>query len=87
MLLVYVISIVLSLLYIHPKSVNNIKSRNIFSSVKSKVKDGSENKKKVIDIEVDEKPTGEISAGAGTGTYGSTLSFGLKEINYLGKVI
>ena len=69
------------------KSVNNIKSRNIFSSVKSKVHDGSENSKKVINIEVDEKPTGEISAGAGTGTSGSTLSFGIKENNYLGQGI
>ena len=40
---------------------------------------------KIINIEVVEKPTGEIYAGAGTGTSGSTLSFGLKENNYIGK--
>ena len=67
------------------KSINNIKSRNIFSSVNSKVIDGTENKKKIINIEVDEKPTGEISAGAGTGTSGSTISFALRENNYLGQ--
>ena len=69
------------------KSVNNIKSKNIFSSVTSNVKKGSENKKKIIEIEVEEKPTGEISAGAGTGTSGSTVSFGVRENNYLGQGI
>ena len=29
------------------------------------VKDGSENNLKIIDINVEEQPTGEISAGAG----------------------
>ena len=30
-------------------------------------------------------PTGEISAGAGVGTSGGTIAFGIKENNYLGK--
>ena len=34
---------------------------------------------------VEEKPTGEIFAGVGTGTAGSTFSAGIKENNYLGK--
>ena len=34
---------------------------------------------------IEEKPTGEIFAGAGTGTNGATVSFGVKENNYLGK--
>ena len=34
---------------------------------------------------MEEKPTGEISAGAGTGTTGSSISFGIRENNYLGK--
>ena len=67
------------------KSVNNIKSKNIFASVKSKVKDGSTSNKKIIDLIVEEKPTGEISAGAGTGTSGSSVSFGIKENNYMGR--
>ena len=67
------------------KSINEIKSRNIFGKVKFKVKEGSNQNKKQIEITVEEKPTGEIFAGAGTGTSGSTLSLGLKENNYLGK--
>ena len=39
---------------------------------------------KIINIDVEEKPTGEIFAGAGTGTSGSTVSFGIRENNYLG---
>ena len=38
-------------------------------------------------ISIEEKPTGEISAGAGTGTQGSTFGFGVKENNFLGKNI
>ena len=35
-----------------------------------------------INITVEEKPTGEIFAGAGTGTSGSTVSGGIKEKNF-----
>ncbi len=66
------------------KSINEIKSRRIFDKVNKSVSDGSSNKYKIININVDEKPTGEISAGAGTGTSGSTVSFGIKENNYMG---
>ena len=38
-----------------------------------------------MEITVEEKPTGEIMAGAGTGTDGTTFSFALAENNYLGK--
>ena len=38
-----------------------------------------------MEITVEEKATGEISAGAGTGTDGTTFSFALVENNYLGK--
>ena len=34
---------------------------------------------------MEEKPTGEISAGAGVGSNGETLMFAVKENNYLGK--
>ena len=44
-------------------------------------------KTKTIDITIEEKPTGEIFAGAGTGTNGTTVSFGVRENNYLGKGI
>ena len=33
---------------------------------------------RVINIEVEEKPTGEITAGAGFGTSGGTIIFGVK---------
>ena len=67
------------------KSINNIKSRNIFKTVKTNIKEGSSNQLKVVDVVVEEKPTGEISAGAGTGTSGSSISFSIAENNYMGK--
>ena len=69
------------------KSVNNIKSLNIFKSVNSRTVSNELDKSKSIDIIVEEKPTGEIMAGAGFGTDGSTLSFAVKENNYLGRGI
>ena len=38
-----------------------------------------------MEITVEEKPTGEISASAGTGTEGTTIQFALSENNYLGR--
>ena len=67
------------------KSVANIKSRNIFKSVKTNITDGSSSDQKIIDIEVEEKPTGEISAGAGVGTDGGTFAIKVKENNWLGE--
>jgi outer membrane protein insertion porin family len=37
-------------------------------------------KTKIININVEEKPTGEISAGAGFGTSGGTILLELKKI-------
>ena len=67
------------------KSENNIKSLNFFRSVKTDIIDGKNENLKIININIEEKPTGEISAGAGVGTSGSTVMFGVKENNYLGK--
>ena len=67
------------------KTVANLRSRDIFKTVNQKVLDGSSKDLKVLEITVEEKPTGEIMAGAGTGTDGTTLSFALAENNYLGK--
>ena len=67
------------------KSINEIKSRRLFKSVNKSVDKGSSNELKIININVEEQPTGELFAGAGTGTSGSSLSFGIKENNYLGK--
>ena len=65
------------------KSIQNLKAKNIFKTVKYKSKKNV-NSNKIIDIEVEEKPTGEIFAGAGTGTTGTSLTAGIKENNYLG---
>ena len=43
--------------------------------------------KKIINITVEEKPTGEIMAGAGVGTGGGTFAFGVSENNFLGSGI
>ena len=67
------------------KSTNNIKNLNFFKYVKTEVTDGSDDFSKIININVKEKATGEISAGAGVGTSGGTLAAGVKENNYLGK--
>ena len=67
------------------KSVAEIKARNIFKDVKYNVKNGSKNNLKIIDIEVEEKPTGEISAGAGIGTNGGSFAINVKESNWMGR--
>ena len=70
------------------KSINEVKSKDIFNSVTAEVENSlSKKNSKIINIIVEEKPTGEIFAGAGTGTDGSTISAGIKEKNYLGKGI
>ncbi len=69
------------------KSVNNIQSLGIFKKVKTNVRDGSNDSYKEIDIDVEERPTGEISLTAGFGTTGETIGAGIKENNFLGKGI
>jgi outer membrane protein insertion porin family len=67
------------------KSISNIKSRNIFKQVKHEVINGSDANLKIININVEEKPTGEISAGAGVGTNGGSFAINIKENNWLGE--
>ena len=69
------------------KSKNNLKNLNFFKNVYTEVLDGKDPNTKIVNISVEEKPTGEISAGAGIGTSGGTVAFGVKENNYLGKGI
>ncbi len=70
------------------KSINDVKAKGIFKSVSSEILNSDlQNNNKIINITVEEKATGEIFAGAGTGTDGSTISGGIKEKNYLGKGI
>ncbi len=65
------------------KSISNLKAQNYFKSVKYKTSENN-NLNKIIDITVEERPTGEVFAGAGTGTTGSNITAGIKENNYLG---
>ncbi len=69
------------------KSINNLKSLNFFKNVEYQEKLDDNLNSKIINITVEEKATGEIMAGAGVGTSGGTISFGIKENNYLGKGI
>ena len=67
------------------KSLNKIRSLNIFKSVKSEMLEGSSPATKIININVEEKPTGEISLGAGIGSDGGTVGFSVSENNFIGK--
>ena len=67
------------------KSINNIKARNIFGKVEQKLSEGSLPDLKVLEVSVEEKATGEISAGAGVGTNGTQFQFAVQENNWLGK--
>ena len=65
------------------KSIQKVRAKNIFKSVNYKTS-SSDDLSQTIDITVEEKPTGEIFAGAGTGTTGTSFTAGIKEKNYLG---
>ena len=69
------------------KSINEIKSLRIFKTVQSEIKNGSDENLKIIDITVEEQPTGEISLAAGVGTQGLTTGGGINEKNFMGKGI
>tara|TARA_B110000037_G_C17124702_1_gene507525 strand:+ start:2569 stop:4812 length:2244 start_codon:yes stop_codon:yes gene_type:complete len=67
------------------KSINNIKSLNFFKNVNQNVSSNNDLNTKILDIFIEEKPTGEISAMAGFGTSGGSIGFGVKENNFIGK--
>tara|TARA_Y100000590_G_scaffold457161_1_gene609219 strand:+ start:1799 stop:4039 length:2241 start_codon:yes stop_codon:yes gene_type:complete len=69
------------------KSINEIKARRIFGKVKHEVLPGSSDDLKILEISVEEKATGEILAGAGIGTDGTSFQFSVKENNWLGRGI
>ena len=69
------------------KSINNIQSLGIFKKVETNVQKGSQDSFKIIDLDVEERPTGEITVSAGFGTAGGSIGAGLKENNFLGKGI
>ncbi len=67
------------------KSINEIKGRGIFGKVAHKILEGSSPDLKVLEIQVEEQATGEIAAGAGIGTDGTSFMFHVKENNWLGQ--
>ena len=67
------------------KSIAKIRARGIFKKVTYNVDRGTKDNLKIINIDVEEGATGEISAGAGIGTSGGTLIFSIKENNWLGE--
>ena len=69
------------------KSINNLRSLNIFKSVDMSIEDTESESEKLINITVVEKATGEITAGAGAGTSGVSTMFGVSENNFLGRGI
>ena len=69
------------------KSINNLKSLGFFKSVNKRVLDGKSVDSKIINISVEEKATGEITASAGVGTSGGSIGFGVKENNFIGRGI
>ena len=70
---------------LNKKSINNIKSSGLFSLVEFEVTESKDKSRKIMDIFVEEKPSGEITAGAGVGTSGSTITLGVSEANFNGK--
>ena len=70
---------------LHKKTINKLKGLNFFSNVESEIIEGTLGNQKIINITVEEKPTGEISAGAGVGSSGGTVVFGVSENNFLGR--
>ena len=68
------------------KSERNIKNLNFFENTDIRVSQGSAPDKTIIDIDVQEKSTGELSVGAGFSTSDGPLAdFKIRERNLLGK--
>lgn len=68
------------------KSEQNIRNLDYFEKVEVKTLPGSAPDKTVVDVNVEEKSTGEISVGAGFSTSDGPLAdFRLRERNFLGK--
>ena len=67
------------------KSINEIKARRIFGKVDYKMLPGSSDDLKILEISVEEQATGEIMAGAGIGTDGTSFQFAVSENNWLGR--
>ena len=69
------------------KSINNLRAKGIFGKIEQNITEGSLPDLKVLEISVEEQATGEVSAGAGIGTNGTSFQFAVTENNWLGKGI
>jgi outer membrane protein insertion porin family len=69
------------------KSVDNIKSKQLFSKVDYKIEDSDKKDFKNFNLFVKEQPTGSISAGLGYGTNGGLFEASINEKNFFGQGI
>ena len=69
------------------KSIDNVKSKQLFSKVDYKIEDSDKKNFKDLNLFVKEQPTGSISAGVGYGTNGGLFEASINEKNFLGKGI
>ena len=67
------------------KSVDNIKSKQLFSKVDYKIDDTNKKNFKDLNLFVKEQATGSISAGVGYGTNGGLFESSINEKNFLGR--
>ena len=69
------------------KSIDNVKSKQLFSKVDYKIEDSDKKNFKDLNLFVKEQPTGSISAGVGYGTNGGLFEASVNERNFLGQGI
>jgi outer membrane protein insertion porin family len=69
------------------KSIDNVKSKQLFSKVDYKIEDSDKKNFKDLNLFVKEQPTGNISAGVGYGTNGGVFEASINERNFLGQGI
>jgi outer membrane protein insertion porin family len=69
------------------KSIDNVKSKQLFSKVDYKIEDSEKKNFKDLNLFVKEQPTGSISAGVGYGTNGGLIEASVNERNFLGQGI
>ena len=67
------------------KSIDSIKSKQLFSKVDYKIEDSDKKNFKDFNLIVKEQPTGNISAGIGYGTNGGLFEASINEKNFLGQ--
>jgi outer membrane protein insertion porin family len=69
------------------KSIDNVKSKQLFSKVDYKIEDSEKKNFKDLNLFVKEQPTGSISAGVGYGSNGGLFQASINERNFLGQGI